>query len=268
MNNKLQKLKDKHDLEEYDVKVEEVRTQKLKQAYMFLGAVHNVKNLSNVFTSQYLRGVSAIESENLYLDMGFATFVEFLNSEESPITKSQYYDRIKLLESEGDKFFDLLNEIGVAKATRKLLAAGNYDAIEFTDDGVIVDGKQADLSNLRGIKVLIESYADELKKINLDATKKQKNIETLEGKISELQESLKQKPKTDFDLDAHSTALMNLINAFNILKTEADKLTLVEKEQFAPRTFETIARQMDGLSVAYNRIETSPNEDELADLMD
>lgn len=226
--------------------------------YKMLGAITAMDALARSFSasmsSQALRGLEKIEQEKLYLSLGYETFVEFLNSDDSPVTKSQYYERIKLLNSEGDQLYDTLSQLSFPVSKRKLLGKG---AIAVEGETVIVttdDGEQQiELSDrnrlLQTISALADQNADKSKKLDKQTAELEKSGEKLKKKDEEI-ERLKASKAVAPD-STHSRAVMNLISAFGVMVTEAESLSPIEKAQFAPRTFELIAQLRDRLATAY-----------------
>ena len=259
MDDKLQKS-EKHELEEYELLSVESKEKRRQQALMFLGGIHTVGRISKALGSQEMRALETFQIQELYLDLGFENFVDFLNDDLSPITKNQYYDRIKILKSEGDQVFDLLNNAGISVSKRKLLGRGH---IQVEGEKLIILGDNGDETEIEfkdrsRILETLSALADANAHKSIKIEREKKEAQRLRGVVGDLQKQVEtERAALQADsLDPHSVALLNLISAFQLLKTEAENLTLVEKEQFAPRTFETIARQLDALSVAYNRIST------------
>jgi hypothetical protein len=232
MNDKLQKLKEQHEIEEYDLHVDENKNLRLRQAYMFLGGIHTVKKIANSLNAQHLRAIQAIESEKLYLDMGFEKFVDFLASDESPIGKTAYYDRIKLLESEGEQVFDLLNEVGLTNAIRKKLAESNYGDISIEGNTVRIGDETADLSNMRMIKTLIESFSNDCRKLTEQTKKQNETIQKMESQVSEGSkqvEQLRRQLDTNNEGSALDRAQSRLINAFIKFNDELAEVPLIDR---------------------------------------
>lgn len=252
MNDKLQTLKEKHEVEEYDLQVNEAKSKRLKRAYMFLGAVHNVKRLSETFNSQFLRGVQAIENENLYLDMGFGRFVDFLSSEESPIGKTAFYDRLKLLESEGEQVFDLLNEVGVAASTRKLLAAGNYEPAVVEGGKLKIGEREADITDVKSIKTIIDLYADDCRRLREENKKQADRIEKGKGDYDRLKQRLTESEESismvDYSKNPIEKSNSIALGGLAVLADELQNATLVECNNFVEGSLRLLATQ-------YNRVQ-------------
>lgn len=247
-NTALQKTQQVHN------EIEKAKTYKMLGAITAMDAI--AMSLSSTLSSQALRGLEKIEQEKLYLSLGYETFVEFLNSDDSPVTKNQYYDRIKLLNSEGDQLYDTLSKLSLPVSKRKLLGKG---AVEIEGETVIVkndegEETQIELNDrsrlLQTISALADANADKSKKLDKKQQLLDKFKDTLlkaEEEIASLKASKAIAPES-----THSRAVMNLISAFGVMVTEAENLSPIEKAQFAPRTFELIQQLRDRLATAYD----------------
>jgi hypothetical protein len=275
MSNKLQLLKEKHELEEHQVQVDDARTKRLKRAYMFLGGIHTVQKMANSLKAQELRAIEAIETEKLYSDMGFETFNDFLKSEESPISKSSYYEKIKLLNNENEQVFDLLNEIGVAQSVRKLLGSGDYDAITIEGDKVRIGENEADLSNFKVIKDLIESYADDCKRLNTKLQKGEDDNKRRKDQIRDLEEKLN---SNSFSTSQTALEKSNSIalGGLAALAAELENATIIDCNIFAENSLKLLATQYSRvneilcrkLSVTVDELNLGDDADRIAALLE
>ncbi len=258
MKDKLEKLKEDHQIEVHKMRVADATDSRKARAFMFLGGVHAVNKLVKSLDSNFLRGIQAIEEEKLYVDLGFDVFVDFLDSEYSPMSKSTYYNKIKILETEGDNVFNLMNEIGVSVATRKLLAAGNYDAISFDGDQLKIGEETADLSNIKMVRALIEAYATDLKKVTGDAETKQAKLEKAELVITAGTKELSNlQRKIDAEKsEGYGGKFARLILELSNFASFANSLSDAEKADKRDFALKTIADQFGYISesfgVSYN----------------
>ena len=117
----------------------------------------------------------------MYLSLGYSTFVEFLeNSEFSPMSKAQFYERLKVLESEGDEIYDLLTEMGVSISTRKLLTRGER-RLELDGDDLIIGTERVPINeNQPAIRQLIKDLAGEIRTVEDEKTLISKKLEQAE----------------------------------------------------------------------------------------
>ncbi len=253
MSKKLQNLKEQHAIEEHQLRIGEFTEQQKEETLLFVGKLQAVSVIAKALNSQEVRALELFQQEGRYRHLGFDNFVEFLNSDYSKVTKNQYYDRIKLLEAEGDSRFDLMNEVGVSLSTRKLLAAGNYEAITIDGDTLKIGEETADLSNVRLVRTLIESYANDLKRLSGENATKQKKIETFESQIEEgakqletLRRQVDQKGQTEYGA-IFTTTILKLSEFVKFV----GKLSDAEKQEFAETALGTISVQFGLLSKAF-----------------
>ncbi|HUF02827.1 MAG TPA: hypothetical protein VMM38_01485 [Aridibacter sp.] len=221
------------------------------------GGINAINGLTNALSAQVMRALETFQQEKLHEQLGYQRFADFLdNYPYSPMTKHQYYERLKLLESEGDVVFDVLNSLNMPMRTRKLLGRGN---IQLEGDTLIVtDGDEETEIELNDRTRLLEtltaladrSYLQQ-RKIDRQGEDLQRLVDKTERLNSENERILAMK-KTDLE-DLHAVALLQLSTAFVALSEEAEKLTPAEKIAFAPTTFELIAEWRERLSETYGR---------------
>jgi hypothetical protein len=216
MKKELKELETKQAIEKHQFQIEHFTETQKNETLIFVGKLQAVSSMRRALNSQELRGLQIFQKEERHFHLGFETFVDFLNSEYSPTTKSQYYERIKILETEGDQVFDLLSEVGVAVSTRKLLASGNYDAITI-ENGILKIGEEtADLSNAKLVRSLIESYADDCKKLTAKSAKDLEKIEKLEKTIENGRSDYEQlQRRIDADETPREKTFSKLVSSFN-----------------------------------------------------
>lgn len=286
MADKLQNLKEKHQLEEYELLSDEFKQKRRDNALLILGGIRVADKIANSISSQVMNALITFQSEQMYLTLGFDNFVDFLEkSEVSPMTKNQFYKRKEIYELEGGKLFDLMNEIGVSLATRKLLSAGNYDAVTIEGDMLKIGDETADLSNARLVRSLIESYAEDCKRLNSESEKKQIKLEKAEKQITALSNELNSfkktndKPEETIIFEAYLQAensMKNLIKAVKSAsptKREKSADTYIKnlyavfyavKEAFGRGSLQLEDSQVEG---EFKEILSGMNDDELAGLM-
>ncbi len=128
------------------------------------GSIRTFQQLANVFSAQFIRGLQLFQQREGYKSFGFSSMDDFLNEyENSPIKKTAYYEKLHLLEKEGDAAFDLMNSLKISKAERKLLGSG---AIEIDGNTVVIGDKRVDAGNNNQIKELVKELARENAKQN------------------------------------------------------------------------------------------------------
>jgi hypothetical protein len=98
----------------------------------------------------------------MHVRLGYKSAADFLNSPDSPFTKSKYYERINVLEAEGDENFNILNNMNIPISTRKQLKAGNF---QIDGDDIVLGDKRIPVSDrgavVEALKGLAEKAAEQ-----------------------------------------------------------------------------------------------------------
>jgi hypothetical protein len=243
--------------EQLDANIEAHRHAGRDRALMLVGGFNAASKIAQVINSELMRGLEIFQEERIWAALGFANMVDFLNSERSPMSKAQYYERKALLEKEGDPLFDLYGEIGLSARKRKLIGKGS---VELEGETVIVktDDQETtiDLSDrnriLETISALADANADKSHKLD----KQQKKIDGHRTKVEELYseiDTIRAAKAADLGQDPHSVAVIHLNFSFRELIDTVCDMTPIEREQFVARDFELIAERMTELAAAYGR---------------
>ena len=112
-------------------------TESRERALLFLGGMRAADRIASALSAQVMANLIAFEKEKMHEQMGYKRFAEFLDrSPYSPMTKHQFYKRREIFDREGEQVFDLMNEIGLPLARRKLLGRG---AVRVEGETVIVN---------------------------------------------------------------------------------------------------------------------------------
>lgn len=228
------------------------------RAMQLVGGFKTAAKIAQVIDTEWMRGLERFQEQREYLSLGYATMVDFLGSDDSPVTKSQYYERKALLEKEGDKLFDLFGNIGLSLRNRKLLGAGNVqidgeNAIVLGADGEEIVIPVSDTSRLlEVVTTVIDAKLDLQKKLDKQA----EAIAKHDDKVRELYDEVdrvKASKVAEVGQDPHSIAMVNLNFAYRALIEAVEDMTPIEREQFAPRDFELIAARNADLAAAFGR---------------
>lgn len=218
------------------------------QAHEMFGAIRAVHNLGKMLSAQSLHALQMFQQQKGHEEYGFSSFDEFLDGyENSPMTKNQYYDRIKLLKKEGDATFDLLNSLKISARDRKLLTTG---AIQIEGDEVIIGESRANLFDTRAIKELVKELARDNQQLSEKQVELETKIEKEQAKSEELQRKLDSgegKPSED----PHGSLLVEVLLNLNNLRIEAKKLTIIEAEDAGRVALRSILGQVHFLIEAY-----------------
>jgi hypothetical protein len=247
MSEKLAELQTKHQKEQHQLQVDDYSEKKKQEAYIFLGEIRAVGKIANALKSQEIKAIEAIQNNKLYLDLGFETFASFLASDLVPISKNRFYDATKLLEAEGEQLFDLLNEVGVAKSVRKLLASGDYEAIQIEDNKILVGNQEADLGSVQTVKKIIDAYVNQcvtletkLQKGEEDNKRRKEQIKDLEDKLNQNQFS----SSLSFLDKSHTSALGSLTALANELKNA----TIIDCNDYLEKNLKLLASQYNQIN--------------------
>ncbi len=248
MSKALQKLEDQQALERWNLLSDEVKEKQKEQSLLILGGIHVADRLANSISSQVMNALIKFKDEKMFLNFGYTRFSEFLdNYENSPMTKHQFYKRRDIFLAEGGQIFDLMNEIGVSIATRKKIAESNHGDIVIDGDTIRIGEEEADLSNLKMVKTLIEKFSNDCRTLTEKSNKKEEKIDELKkeiktgfGEFEELRRSF-DAAKTG---TPYEQALGKAVGAFINLSAEARNLTLVEKEKRGRSDIKALWTQM------------------------
>ncbi len=91
--------------------------------WQIVGATKLANRLVESLGAQAVHAIEQVRDQKLYIPAGYETIRDFLDRDpESPMSYDQFNRRTKLLESEGDVIFDLLNSLNVPLKDRKMLA--------------------------------------------------------------------------------------------------------------------------------------------------
>jgi len=220
------------------------------RAMFILGGVNIAGKVAASLGSEAIKALVKFQEEKMHEALGFETFVDFLGeSEYSPMTKAQFYERKALLEKEGESLFDMLTELGMSIRRRKLLGQGN---VELSGDVVIVkDGEEAteialtDRARiLETITALADANADKSKKLDKQKAKLDKHTEEKRELYEEI-DRVKASAAVELVGDAHSMALANLVFAFAGLREATTDLSLIDKAARKDNVLEQIANQVN-----------------------
>ena len=114
LNEKLNVVRDENADRALETILETKANEKRDKAMLLLGGFNVANRIAQSLSAELMRALVIFQEEKMFESLGYDNFVEFLNeSEYAPMTKSQFYERVKLLETEGDMTFDLLNSLSV-----------------------------------------------------------------------------------------------------------------------------------------------------------
>jgi hypothetical protein len=201
-----------------------------KEDVIFLmGELTSPPKIADRIHSCTLQGWIQFQEQGLYLKLGYENFNDFLtNHPKSPMSRSQFYEKKKLLLKEGAPLFDLFNRKGISERKRKLLREGS---IEVHGDKVVIrqDGNDQNIEiDLNDNDALVETLTEvvdqnAVQKSTIKRDKEfrgraEKKIEALNNEVSTVKETNAAK------LPSSTKSLMNLMGAGQLLVQQLKSL--------------------------------------------
>jgi hypothetical protein len=133
-----------------------------ERALLFLGGMRAADRIAAALSAQVMANLIAFEREKMHEACGYTRFAEFLDrSPYSPMTRHQFYKRREIFEREGETVFDLMNDLGLPLARRKMLGRGTV-RIE-GETLVVLDGEEEtsiDITDRARILETLSALAD------------------------------------------------------------------------------------------------------------
>ncbi len=232
---------------------------KKDRALILIGAVNAVNHIAQTLSAQTMRGLQKIRDDKVFESLGFTRFDDFLNeSEYSPMTYRQFYDREKLLLQEGDQVFDLMNTLKLSHKQRRLLGAGHVQIDEKNGTVIIVTGEdleeevaEIELTDRTRLLQTLSALADQAASLNVKATKQKVQIERGEKQVEDLKKKLddaKNRPGATSSYQLMMTITTALDTFAEFAKTFPD----VQKMQESSLYLNTIRAAFARLEKAYS----------------
>jgi hypothetical protein len=252
---------------DYERAVELSLTQGAAERMGALKALSGVqRSIDAYLTSQRLRAIQFFcgNRDNLTA-YGCTTTDEFLNryGEEIGVTRSEYWNRIKLLEGEGDATYDALNTLGIPLKPRKMLQG----AVALSDDGeeFLIGGERIAARNKTDLLAAIAAMHQERLKDKAVIEAGKEDVQRLRREINELRERPSPTPNprgkessqlqlaaafvctalTDFNA-AYAEASQDERDAFFISHGGTAEFLLRKALSCVPRSLAAAANWMDG----------------------
>lgn len=296
MSNKLTKIQKGKEIAEGEINqtiAEVAANEQALQTAMMLGAVTAVDHIANNLNAQAIRGLQQIRDLKSYEGFGFKRFDDFLNEfPHSPMTYRQFNEREKILMTEGDELFNILNQLRLSNRKRKLLGAGNVtiDGSVVTIKAVSPDGEELaesiEIDDRDRLLQTLSALADQNAKFNHRTERQKKQIEKQDMDISELQYKLEQGQFVGTGEGKHFEGFMRAVTSLDAFTKSLKKdISKTDREKHAEVYLQSIYAAFCRVRQAYGRndlrfadddtennefaeITSMMNEDELADLID
>lgn len=254
LKKKIDQLRDQDAKESVEAMQKVHENRQLAEAMFLLGRITQNDVISRSITAnlsaQSIRAMERFQQEKRYEALGFTNFVDFLESEYSPISKRQYYDRLNLLDKNGDEIYDLLTSVGISVRAQKLL--GNGD-LAIKGDRLVIGDKEVEAANAGLVKDILNELFDERRSLIAEKTKAESNLEKEKQKnrVGEKENEKLRRRLDELDESPRFTrSFMTLISAF-INHTEAAGESFVDA-QTAGKTGQDNLKLIAGL---YFRLE-------------
>jgi len=255
LNKQIRELEEEHAAETVESHLEAFRQEDHDRAMFILGGVNIADKIATSLNAEAIKALITFQEQKLHEALGFETFVAFLNeSEYSPMSKQQFYDRKAILEKEGEKMFDLLTELGVSMRKRKLLGKGSVEIVG--DIAIVHDGGETTEIQLTDRTRLLETLtaladANAEKSIKLERQKEM--IDKHADEKRDLYEEMDRvrASKAAPTPDDHMIARVELGLSFTRLRDSAAGLSEIEKDQFRDSVLEDVAGWTASLREAY-----------------
>jgi len=149
----------------------------------FIGGAKVINKLTAALSSQLLLSLKQFQETEGYRAYGCKTWVQFLKEHpELDLSKSQYYDRLKVLESEGSDVFDLLTQMNVPLSARKQLTSGS---IALDGNELVIGEQRVPVDDAKKVKRAISQIAEQMERLETKAEKATKETEKLKQKLED-----------------------------------------------------------------------------------
>ncbi len=186
LSKKIDEVKDTHAAETHAEIMSNHDARAKIEAGFILGRIKQNDHLSQAISAnldaQTVRALETFQKEKMFKALGFDTFDKFLDeSEFSPMSKRQYYDRLALIRGHGDEIYDLLTSVGISVRAQKMLGHGD---LAIKGDALVIGDQQIEMSNVGLIKDVLNEMFDEKRTLMADREKLKKQNDALKDQIA------------------------------------------------------------------------------------
>ncbi|HRA41965.1 MAG TPA: hypothetical protein PK108_15600 [Pyrinomonadaceae bacterium] len=256
LQNKLRAAEEQAAEEMVSERLDDFRQEDRDRALFILGGINIADRVAESLGSEAIKAMINFQEQQLYLALGYRTFVDFLaNSEFTRMTRQQFYDRKNLLEKEGDATFDLLTELGISIRKRKLLGKGNVELdgeILVVHDGDVTT--EIAITDRSAIFDAITALADSNSEKSIKLDRQKEKLDKHDEKVRELYDDIdriKAAKIAEVAGNPHMIARVELGLAFTRLAEAAAKLSAIEKDQFRDGVLQDVAEWRLALASGY-----------------
>lgn len=205
--------------------------QKMVAAIEMVGAIGAIERLADALSAQAIQAWEQFQINEGYKVYSCNTWVEFL--EKHPrlgLTKAKYYERKKLLESEGAEAYDLLNSLKVPANLRKQLTAGN---LQLAGNELIVGDQHVPINDAKKVKQALTLVIEQMERVEAKAARTDKENEKLKTKLDDAKalarEAASAVPFND-NTDPANQAYMRVVASLTELTRELSEMDTDEAE--------------------------------------
>lgn len=245
---------------------QEPEAQARERSLLLLGGMRAADRIASALSAQVMANLIAFEKEKMHEQMGYRRFVDFLErSPYSPMTKHQFYKRREIFEREGEEVFDLMNDIGLPLARRKMLGRGQVrlegETVIVKDGGDEVAIDMDDRARiLETLSALADANAEKAKKLE----RGQEDYERLKRKLASATEE-KGAPDKD-ELERVTLSATAMLSALAGMLRDASE---ERREKFLSAHLNLLALQYRRVNEALgDRAIAAGETDEIAGLLE
>ena len=236
-----------------------------------LGAVKATISIGRTLAIGGFQRLRKFIDDESFKSLGFNTAVDFLNSDRSPLTKNQYYDRLAVLNKEGEEVFDLLNSMDIGLRNRKLLAKGE---IRIEGEEVVVGHEDHEervaITDKLGVKTVIASLFEKAtvfeNNLKQERKKNAQGMKDNEKLKRQLAEAKAQAGKVNPEASQSVNALLVATGALTRLEEELAEALPEEREALRESVFECLRQHQLRMSHVFGLCkpdEAQPEDDDL-----
>lgn len=243
VSNKIEKVKDVGASKALAIHQQKTTENDLAEALLLLGGIRAANHIAASLSANTMRALRQFAELKGFEAFGFTRMDDFLQQHpKSPMTKDQYYARLKALEMEGDDTFDLLNSLRIPLSARKALQKGEI-AIEGNE--VLVGEERIPLTETNRIKNVLKQVADKVSEQQRTIERGKDEIKRLKKERDEAaSEAASFGPRATMDFEsAVSQSYLTILSAFTELETNLKQLPASRRQEY-------IAELRPGISLA------------------
>jgi len=238
----------------------EYTDRQLAELYETVGATKVIDQMANALVAQRVRGCQHIRDRKLWAAAKSESFRDFMdNHPRSPMSYDRFNRAERLLESEGEVMFDLLNSLNIPQSARKLLKG----EIEIDGNELRVGDQRVRTDDQAAILNLITTQHARLVQQEKSIQQKDKKLKKGEEDFEKLKREVRVANPTGTPT---GQALLTAAGALTQLCEALDSAPPEEKHALKDQIFDLMrAKQLD-LSVALGDL--SKDEAKLAGALD